>query len=293
MTMNNNDIRFVIITPVRDEEPHIERTIHSVIAQTTRPQQWILVDDGSTDRTGDIIDDYAQHYSWITVVHRQDRGHRKAGGGVVDAFNAGYAALSCADWEYLVKLDGDLSFAKDYFDKCFEQFQKDQQLGVGGGVICNLVQGHEVVEVCPTFHVRGATKIYRRECWEAIGSLWPVPGWDTIDEVRANMLGWTTRSFPGLRLIHYRLTGSSEGLWAGLVKNGRANYICGYHPLFMFTKCLLRLFRKPCLMGSAALAYGFLSGYIRRLPRIEDHRAICYLRRQQLRRLIGAESIWK
>lgn len=291
--MSTHTVQFVIITPVRDEEKHLEKTIGSVIAQTNRPAQWIIVDDGSTDRTGLIIDDYARRYPWITAVHRQNRGFRKAGGGVVDAFNEGYAALKSGDWEFIVKLDGDLSFAPDYFEKCFEQFHQEKQLGVGGGIICNIVQGREVVETGPIFHVRGATKIYRRACWDAIGGFWPAPGWDTMDEVRASMLGWTTRSFPNLHLAHYRPTGTAEGLWAGLVKNGKANYICGYHPLFMFTKCLRRVFRKPYFVGSAGLAYGYLSGYIHRTPRVEDSRTIRYLRQQQLKRLIGAESIWK
>lgn len=291
--MSEMETRYVIITPVRDEEKYLEKTIRSVCAQSCLPVEWIIVDDGSTDRTGAIIDEAAQRYSWITAVHRTNRGFRKAGGGVVDAFNDGYASLQRQDWEFIVKLDGDLSFAPDYFERCFDEFRNDGQLGVGGGVICHNFEGKESVEACPAFHVRGATKIYRRTCWEAIGGFWPAPGWDTMDEVRASRLGWRTRSFPHLRLMHYRLTGSAEGLWAGIVKSGRANYICGYHPLFMLAKCLRRLPQQPRLLGSVALAYGFLSGYLYRIPRVDDNQTIRYLRQQQLRRLVGAESIWK
>lgn len=291
--MSSNETKFVVITPVRDEEAHLEKTINCVTAQTILPVEWVIVDDGSRDHTGAIIDEYARRHSWITPVHRRDRGFRKPGGGVVDAFNDGYSALKAKNWDFIVKLDGDLSFAPDYFERCFEQFRLDQRLGVGGGVICHNLQGREVVESNPAFHVRGATKIYRRVCWEAIGGFWPAPGWDTMDEVRSSMLGWTSRSFPELRLMHYRPTGTAEGAWAGWVKNGRANYICGYHPLFMFAKCILRVFQKPYITGSAGLACGYLSGYVKRIPRVDDSQAIHYLRRQQLRRLIGAESIWK
>src|SRR5271170_928945 len=107
--------RYVIITPVRDEEKYIEVTIESVVRQTTRPVEWMIVDDGSVDLTGEIIDRYAAQYSWIRVVHRANRGFRKSGGGVMEAFYDGFNALQCKDWEFIVKLDGDLSFAAEYF----------------------------------------------------------------------------------------------------------------------------------------------------------------------------------
>ncbi|HVB57962.1 MAG TPA: glycosyltransferase family A protein [Candidatus Acidoferrales bacterium] len=287
------NIKFAIITPVRNEEAHLKETIQSVLSQTIRPCEWVIVDDGSTDKTGSIIDEYASQYPWIRAVHRANRGYRKAGGGVVDAFNDGYEALACGDWDFIVKLDGDLSFAPDYFEKCSEEFQNDPKLGVGGGVICHLENGIQQLEECPSFHVRGATKIYRRKCWEAIGGFWPAPGWDTMDEVKASMLGWTTRSFPRLPLLHHRYTGTAEGVWNGFVKNGRANYICGYHPLFMLSKCILRLFRKPYVIGSAGLFYGFITGYLMRVPQVDDPETISYLRRQQISRLVGADTIWK
>ncbi len=291
--MSAKDARFAIITPVRNEEAHLKETIQSVLSQTIRPCEWVIVDDGSTDKTGSIIDEYAGQYPWIRAVHRANRGYRKAGGGVVDAFNDGYEALACHDWDFIVKLDGDLSFAPDYFEKCSEEFQNDPKLGVGGGAICHLENGIQQLEECPSFHVRGATKIYRRKCWEAIGGFWPAPGWDTMDEVKASMLGWTTRTFPHLPLLHHRYTGTAEGVWNGFVKNGRANYICGYHPLFMLSKCILRLFRKPYVIGSAGLFYGFITGYLMRVPQVDDPETISYLRRQQISRLVGADTIWK
>jgi poly-beta-1,6-N-acetyl-D-glucosamine synthase len=285
--------RYVVITPIRDEENYIRFTLESMINQTVIPQEWIIVDDGSTDHTGAIVDDYASRYSWIRVVHRGNRGYRKAGGGVVDAFNDGYRILSSEDWSFIVKFDGDLTFAPDYFEKCFDNFDREPTLGVGGGTICHVTNGSEHAEKCPTFHVRGATKIYRKECWDAIGGFWPAPGWDTIDEVKASRLGWTTRSFPDLHLIHHRRTGTAQGIWAGLVKDGRADYVCGYHPLFMLSKCLLHLVRQPYVIGSLALMCGFLSGYLKRIPRVDDPATIEYLRQQQINRLRGGESIWK
>ncbi len=285
--------RYVVITPVRDEEEHLESTIQSMVGQTILPQEWVIVDDGSRDNTGKILDDYARRYPWIRAVHRPDRGFRKAGGGVVDAFNDGYQALGCNDWEFVVKFDGDLSFEPDYFEKCFGEFERDSKLGVGGGVICYVVDGVKSFEEAPSFHVRGATKIYRKACWDGLGGLLVAPGWDTMDEVKANSLGWTTRSFPHLHLVHHRDTGSADGVWPTLVKYGRANYICGYHPLFMLTKCMVRLIRKPYIVGSVGLIYGFVSGYLKHVPQVNDPAAIAYLRQQQLRRLWGGETIWR
>jgi glycosyltransferase involved in cell wall biosynthesis len=285
--------KYVIITPARDEEEHIAATIASVAGQSILPAEWVIVNDGSTDQTADVLDRCAAEYPWIHVIHRVNRGFRKAGGGVVEAFYEGYGTLQCDDWEFLVKLDADLSFSSDYFEKCFEHFSQEPRLGIGGGEICHLVAGELRREVNPKFHVRGATKIYKRNCWDAIGGLWAAPGWDTIDEVKANMLGWETRSFEDLPLHHHRLTGSAEGHVRDRMKHGIACYVSGYHPLFVAASCVYRLFRKPYLLGSVAMGYGFLKGFLTRIPQVRDAQLIHYMRAQQLRRMCGLQSIWK
>ena len=291
--MDQQKTQYVIISPVRDEEKFIAGTVRSVAEQTVRPAEWVIVNDGSSDRTGEILDSVAAEHSWIRVVHRANRGFRKSGGGVVEAFNDGYKALAVKDWDFIVKLDGDLTFAPDYFEKCFDQFQQDPRLGIGGGTIYNMFDGKGEIEEVPKFHVRGATKIYKRECWEAIGGLWVAPGWDTIDEVKANMLGWTSRSFDEIPLNQQRPTGTAESRWKDLVKCGRARYVSGYHPLFMAGSCFVRLLRAPFIVGSAGLLYGYVTGYLKHLPQVDDPGFIRYLRDQQLRRLMGRETIWR
>lgn len=290
--MNYLSIKYVVITAVRDEEEHLPEAVRCMLRQTVLPAEWIIVNDGSTDRTGQLIDEFARAHPWIHGVHRSDRGFRKPGGGVVEAFNEGYGKLQRQDWQFIVKFDGDLSFETDYFEQCFRRFDEDRTLGVAGGTICYDTGGDPQVEEAPAFHVRGATKIYRRECWEGIGGLWPAPGWDTMDEIKANALGWTTRSFRDLLLIHHRPTGEADGFWRALVKYGRANYICGYHPIFMFAKCLRRIPKKPRIIGAVVLLYGYVSGFAKRVPRVDDQAAIAYLRRQQWNRLTGRKSIW-
>jgi biofilm PGA synthesis N-glycosyltransferase PgaC len=285
--------KYVIVSPVRDEEQYIEETILGVVRQTIRPAEWIIVDDGSSDCTGVLIDKYAKEYSWIHVLHRADRGRRTPGSGVMEAFYDGYGLLESADWEFIVKLDGDVGLSPDYFERCFERLEEDPRLGMCGGRMYCLKDGELKVEPHPTFHVRGPIKLYKRSCWDAIGGLIKAPGWDTIDEVQANRLGWRTKSFEDLKVVHQRPTGAAQGAWLDGVKMGRAAYICGYHPVFMVAKCAKRVFSKPYLVCAVAHGYGFVSGYFKRIQQVEDPGLIRYLRNQQIRRLLLLNSIWK
>jgi glycosyltransferase involved in cell wall biosynthesis len=284
-------LEYVVVTPVRNEAACLPQTIQSMAAQSLVPKQWIIVDDGSQDATGEIAAEAARCHQWITVVRRPDRGFRRSGGGVMEAFEDGYAALTCDTWQFIVKLDGDLVFDREYFASCLARFVDEPQLGIAGGTI--LVPDGKQVDspFDPPFHVRGATKIYRRSCWQQIAPLVQAPGWDTIDEVRANMHGWRTKTFPDVTLVQQRPTGSADGAWRNWYKNGVANYVTGYHPLFMVAKCARRAFRRPHLAAIALFA-GFCSGYVKRLPTAGDRAAIQYLRRQQLLRLASKPSIY-
>lgn len=301
---------YAVITPVRNEADHIQKTIDSMVAQIIAPAAWVIVDDGSTDQTPSIIDAAAARYPWIRVIHRPDRGFRKSGGGVIEAFNDGLALLLplCAPqapnhrntetpknrFDFLIKLDGDLQFGPDYFSRCFDCFVKDPKLGIGGGVVCKDESGTWVEEAKgdPAFHVRGATKIYRRICWEALGGLIPAPGWDTLDELKANMLGWRTYTFRDIKLLQLKSTGTADGTWKNWVKNGRANYITGYHPAFMLAKCVKRSVQKPYGLAALGLLSGFIGGYLKHLPQVPDAALISYTRAQQLNRLLGRQSLW-
>jgi glycosyltransferase involved in cell wall biosynthesis len=286
--------RYIIISPVRDEGENIGQTIQSVVQQTVRPTQWILVNDGSSDNTGEIIDLAAKEHPWITALHIANRGFRQPGTGVMATFYHGYDYIATRDWEFIVKLDGDVEMPPDYFEKCFAEFEKDPKLGVGGGVMyCIEPDGTERLETHPAFHVRGPTKIYQRGCWDAMGGLIKAPGWDTADELKANMLGWRSRSFPNIRLIHRRATGAMDGAWRDSVKNGRADFICGYLPAFMIVKCMKRALQRPVLVGAAGHMYGYITGYLKNIPQAPDKALIAYTRQQQMRRLLFQETIWK
>jgi poly-beta-1,6-N-acetyl-D-glucosamine synthase len=287
------EMKYIIITPARDEENNIEITIQSVISQTIKPIEWLIINDGSTDNTGQIIDRYAEQFEWIMPLHRQNRGFRKAGTGVVEAFYEAYNNVSHNEWDFIVKMDGDLKFNADYFEKCFNHFKENSKLGIGGGIIYNDFDGVLKLEKTPLFHVRGATKIYKKKCWKDIGGLIKAPGWDTVDEVKANMLGWETKSFEELKIVHLKPTGSADGSWQDAVKGGTANYIAGYHPLFMLVRCIRRMVHKPYFIMPIGLFFGFVKGYIKKTPRVDDNKLIRYLRKEQLKRLFYRKTIWR
>lgn len=291
--MNSGSLEYVVVTPVRDEEKYLAFTIESMANQTILPCEWVIVDDGSQDGTGAIIAQAAQKYSWIRGVRRGDRGYRKWGAGIIEAFYSGYDALTCRDWQFMCKLDGDLSFQPDYFERCFRKFADNPQLGIGGGMLYHVDNGVKKLETHPLFHVRGGVKIYKRECWDRMGGLWIGPGSDTLDEVKANMLGWSSASFPDILMNHHRWTGASFGKWGGITKNGKTDYVSGYHPLFMMAKCIKRVFERPYVLGSLALAYGYVAARLKKMPQVDDPKLIEYLQSQQLAKLRGKKTIWK
>jgi biofilm PGA synthesis N-glycosyltransferase PgaC len=285
---------YSVVTPVRNEAEYLPATIASMVAQTVLPRRWVLVDDGSRDQTGRLIDEAAATHPWIRAVHRKDRGSRQAGGGVIAAFYDGYALIVRDPWDAVVKCDGDISFAPDFFERCLREFQADSELGIGGGICCKPSPGDPPAPEFagePPFHVRGPMKIYRRQCFEDIGGLIQAPGWDTVDQLTANMLGWKTRTFPDIALIHHRPTGGAYGSWNDWVKNGLANYITGYQPVFMACKCLRRALRRPHLAG-LALWVGFMKGYFRHIPQVGNPDMIRYVRNQQIRALLFRKSLW-
>ena len=289
--------QYIVISPIRNEEEYLPLTIKSMCKQTKKPVKWVMIDDGSSDRTGCLIDEAASKQPWIIANHRNDRGFRQAGKGVIEAFYEGYELVSNLRWDFVVKLDGDMSFEPDYFESCLQEFQVDSKLGIAGGTCCKLVDGRPSAEFEgePAFHVRGSTKIYRRQCLEALGGLIRAPGWDTVDEIKANMLGWKTLTFPHIQLVHHRPTGGAYGDWSNWTKNGFANYVAGYDPIFMICKCIKRLVEQPTTVGikiAIALWYGFLKGYLKRSPQVDDPELIRYLRIQQWRTLTFRQSLW-
>jgi poly-beta-1,6-N-acetyl-D-glucosamine synthase len=283
---------YVVITPARDEEARLRLTLDSMVAQTLRPAEWIIVDDGSSDSTAAVVQEYSRLHSWIRGFERADRGRRLPGAGVVEAFYEGYHSLQCKDWEFLVKLDADLSFNPDFFQLALAHFRIRPRLGIGGARLFLVQHGSARPETGPRFHVRGATKIYRRQCWQAIGGLIEAPGWDVVDEIKASMLGWTTESFSDVLAFHHRPTGAS-GPWCDMLNRGQGCYVAGYHPLYLAARCLRHLGSKPYLLGALGMGAGFVSGYLGRIGLQRDPALVRFVHQEQWRRLRGQDSMWR
>jgi biofilm PGA synthesis N-glycosyltransferase PgaC len=282
---------YIAITPARDEERLLPRLLAAMVAQTQPPARWIVIDDGSIDRTGEILDRAAHHHLWIQPQHLPRGGARAPGdGSVIMRF------LPRDVWEghdAILRLDADLTFDPDFAESLLAELEKDPRLGIAGPTLYEK-RGSRWREVpAPSFHTSGAAKLYSSACFAAIGGLETGLGWDTIDEVRAMMLGFRTRSFRHIRARHHRPHGGSAGLWRGRKAAGRAAYNIGYSPLFVAARALRLGLKWPPLVGGAGLMIGYLEGALQGSPRPVSPALVRFVRRQQLRRLLWMESVWR
>ena len=263
----SNSTKYVIVSPVKDEERYVELTIKSVSSQTAKPLLWIIVDDGSKDRTLEIVQRYLATNSFIRLERNPQAGERKLAFAEVRAFNWGHGRIGPVDYDFIVKLDCDLSFDADYFEKLLKQFARDDRLGIASGVYLEQDDSgvwHEVL--MPAYHAAGASKVIRKACFEQIGGFIPAPGWDTVDEIRAISRGWTTTHFRDLRVKHHKREGSSVGSITTNLMQGEAYYRSGGSKLFFIFKLAHRLTCKPYLLGALAQAWGYLKAMLGRKP---------------------------
>lgn len=277
--------RYIIISPVRNEEDFIDKTLKSVTQQSILPTEWIIVNDGSTDKSPDIIEHYLKKYVWIRKIDRPINSHRP-GPGVVLAFNQGFENIQTSDYQFVVKLDGDLSFDQNYFEFLLYEFEKNPNLGLASGTTYNVKGEKLIIDKMPEDHVRGAAKMYRRRCFEDIGGLPVVLGWDTIDELKAQLKGWETRSYQDLILKHYKPIGFNQKktLKKELLAGERLHFM-GYHPLFAILKCIYEIKNKPIFLRGILMLIGYFEAILFKLETFDDKEVIKHLRKKQLKRL--------
>ncbi len=283
--------RYLAITPARDEERLLPGLIASMEAQTHRPERWILIDDGSVDRTAAIADEAAARCSWIEVHHLDRSGARAPGGeSVTMRFLRRERWGTC---DFILRLDADLTFGPQLAELLIAEFDKDPKLGIGGAVLYEpSASGWHEIRM-PSFHTRGALKMYSSQCFAAIGGLQTGIGWDTIDEAQAMMLDFRTRSFQHIRADHHRPQGTASGMLRGRFGTGRTAYVLGYSPLFMLARAAVKAAGRPPIVGSVMMLAGYVDGYLRRLPRAASPELVKFIRRQQIRRLLMLESVWR
>jgi poly-beta-1,6-N-acetyl-D-glucosamine synthase len=279
-------INYAIITPAHNEELFIRFTLDSVVSQTIQPVKWVIVDDGSTDNTSAIIQCFAVKFPWITMVKIQGQGVRERGGNVIRVVAEGLKKLE-EPHDFIVKLDADVSFHPEYFEKLFEKFYENPKLGIAGGVILVPDGNDWVKERIPADHVRGATKVYRKACYDEIDGIPVVNGWDSIDEWRAQMKGWKTQSFEDIVLYQHRTTGGVEGWYRGNKRLGEFAYYLNYIFPYIIARSLFRsTYERPLLLAGLAILYGYLESWFTRKPQFDDPELLRYIHQKQWNRLM-------
>jgi poly-beta-1,6-N-acetyl-D-glucosamine synthase len=263
--MTYNKKQYVIITPVKDEEKYIERTLTSVMSQTIPPLRWVIVDDGSSDRTVEIIKKITRDVEWINLVENVPRTTRNTGVAEVVAFNSSLEMVWSLDFEFVVKLDGDVLLCNDYFEKILEKFDKDECLGIASGAYLeDHGKGWRPVKL-PLYHAAGASKIIRKKCFKSIGGFCESIGWDTVDEIKAQYLGWRTRHFPEIKFFHLKNEGSGMGNIKTSVMHGEIFYLTGGRLLFFILKFVKRaVFGRPLLISGIMMLHGYLKSMLTR-----------------------------
>jgi biofilm PGA synthesis N-glycosyltransferase PgaC len=283
--------RYLTITPVRDEERFLPGLIESMRAQTVAPQLWIIIDDGSIDRSSEIIETAAKDCGWIQPRYLSRNGARKPGGeSVIMRF------LPRELWnqfDFIVRFDADLKFEPEYISALLEEFERDPKLGIASGSLYEPHGGGWREKVTPRYHTRGPSKVYSRACFEAIGGLTDGLGWDTVDGARAMMLGFRTRSFRHIRAYHLRAPGGARGALRGRLDAGRAAFVAGYSPLFMLLRSFKHVFSPPLLAGGLWMLAGFTIAAMRGEVRHSDRELIRFIRFQQRQRILLRESLWR
>ena len=272
--------KYVVVSPVKNEAAFVLRTLESVCSQTVRPHRWVIVDDGSTDGTKEILERFAEANTWIRLSHRDPGAPRQPGARGIQNFQVGYDLLGNDAFDFIVKLDCDLEIPPDYFEQMLKRFGDDPKLGIASGIYLERRDDGWVPVHLPTYHAAGAMKMVRTECFRDIGGFVAAPGWDTVDEIKAQVRGWTTKHFPDLQVLHLKDEGSGVGFLKMSRMSGEIHYLTGGGAIFFGVKALHRLlFGRPFVTGSLAMVAGYLTCVVKRRKKLVDAREVKYYRK--------------
>jgi len=278
---------YVLITPARNEAAYIELTLDSMIKQTVLPLKWVIVSDGSTDGTDEIVKKYTAEHKWIEFVRILERSERHFA-GKVQAFNAGYARVKDLKFQLIGNLDADISFGEDHFHFILTKFDEDSLLGVAGTAFIegsSVSYNYDIVDIA---HVSGQCQIFRRECFEEIGGYVPIKGggvdWTAVTTAR--MKGWKTRTFPERSFYHHRKMGTGKStLLVSRFRYGKQDYYLGGHPLWEVCRSVYQMKNKPYIVGGLLLFLGYLWGLLRRIERPISDELVAFRQKEQKLRL--------
>ena len=278
-------MRHVIIMPARNESGHIEKTIHSLLSQTSPADRIYVVDDGSSDDTADLVQEISKADGSVVLLRKKDRGSRLMGKGVIHAFNYAYEYCAEERFTYISKIDSDLEFPPDYFEQLLDFMDERPHVAAASGIMYDRIDGKLVRLRLPENHVPGALKTFRKSVFDEMGGFIPVLSWDIIDLVKARSLGYVTAQVGDLVVVHQRQHASAEGLLKGKAQWGTGAYVIGSHPLFVLCRGLYRMLEPPYITGGMAFWYGYLNAVITGTDRVTDEALIRCLRKEQLYRL--------
>src|SRR6266481_2502054 len=287
MSHFSGHIRYVLITPARNEERFNEKTIQSVTSQTVLPSKWVIVNDGSTDSTATIVERYLAQHDWMELVDLPTHRDRSFA-AKVHAFNAGLERVKHLEYEVIGNLDSDLSFDEDYCEFLLEKFGEDERLGVAGTIFREEGYSSATDSFEGQNHVAGGCQLFRRQCFEEIGGYIPnrAGGIDWIAVTTARMRGWKTRSFPDKRFHHYRPLGTAERSGVGsLFSYGEKDYYLGGSPVWQLFRVTYRMAKKPVVLGGLALLGGYALAALRRMKRVVTPELMHFHRREQMKKL--------
>jgi glycosyltransferase involved in cell wall biosynthesis len=279
-------LKYVLVTPARNEAEFIEGTIRSVITQTVPPEKWVIVSDGSTDGTDQIVQRYAGRYPFIELLRMAERSERHFA-GKVHAFNAGYATLVGVDYDVIGSLDADITFDPEYLEFLLEKFQQNPRLGVAGTPFREGTQQYDY-RFTSIEHVSGACQLFRGACFEDIGGYVPrhMGGIDLVAVITARMKGWETRSFPEKVSLHHRTMGTAgRGVLRSHFLGGRGDYLLGTHPVWELCRSVYQIVKPPFFLGAALRLSGFVWAMLTRLQKQVPTEFTEFRRQEQMRRL--------
>jgi poly-beta-1,6-N-acetyl-D-glucosamine synthase len=279
---------YVLITPARNEAQFIELTLKSVVRQTVLPSRWVIVSDGSTDGTDEIVEKYGVKHPWIELVRMPPRQERHFA-GKVNAFKAGYAQVKDLNFEIIGNLDGDVSFAEDYLQFLLGRFAENPALGVAGTPFREGSSKSSVYDYRFTSaeHVSGQCQLFRRKCFEEIGGYIPrkIGGVDLVAVTTARMKGWQTRSFLEKTYSHHRqMSTANRNAFKVPLYVGRADYVLGSHPVWEFFRCIYQSTKRPILLNGGLRLVGFVWGMVGEEIQVPSD-FVQFRRKEQMQRL--------
>lgn len=261
--MEINKSKYIIITCVKNEEDYIENTIKCIISQTIKPVKWVIVNDGSTDNTGNIVNGYVHFNEFIELINLPPKKERDFS-SKIRAFNKGLEKIKGINFDFIGNLDGDISFSSDYYEKIMGILNLDKKLGIAGGKRVDIVNGQEKRIKSSNSSVCGAVMFFKKACFYDIGGYIPLKrgGEDAYIELNAKLLDWDVKSFPDIKIIHHKPTGYSKGLFLHKFNIGVMNYSLGYYFIYELFICFYRILEYPAFIGSIIRLLGYLWGYL-------------------------------